>query len=340
MKAYLGKQFTPPGPNIKELKKDDLKSQKPLIYPFHVYEALVKAEEVFSRYPLRLKDETKRNKRLREAKYKETIIHHMINLGFQLGIRVSEFTNLKIQDVIYDGGISLYIRASKTENGIRIVPLYLLATDRYIEVFSEYYKNRRNKASCGVELLFPDYKGDRWDSSHLSSESIRLFKKIGIQDMRFHYLRHGFANWFLLRWFCAFHKEYVPEDLPVLENDIFHEPYISRLSKLFLGMNGKKGQEFFTFALAVLAKLIGHGGPIVTLKNYIHTVDWIFYMLSKKSDDINVQITSRQAEELLQLSYHTLPSSLKGRYRKILKFKDILHYQKKLIKSKRFCHSL
>jgi hypothetical protein len=277
---------------------------------------------------MKLKDQEKRDKKLKEAEHKATVVYHMVNLGFQGGTRASEFTNLRVRDVIWSEGLCLCILTSKTGNGIRMLPLYLIASDRYLQAFIKYFRQRKSEALNGEEWLFPDYEGRQWDSSHLSSESIRLFEEIGIHNMRFQHLRHGFANWFLLRWFIAFHGEFIPDDLPILENEFFNEPYVSRFRNLFLGMNAKKGQEVFTHALAVLARLIGHGGPIVTLKNYIHTGDWIFYLLSKRMEVLVAGITSQQAQEFLQVSYPSLPQGLKGRGIKKLSFNKLLEYQK------------
>lgn len=334
LKSYLGEQFTPPSLNSEDLKKENAKSPQPLIYPFHVEEAIGKAEEVFCRYTMKLKEEGKKKQGLEQGKYKASIINHMINLGFQEGIRASEFVNLKISDVIFDEGYCLCVTTSKTENGIRILPLHLIVSDQYLSAFREHYKKRKKEALTTDELLFPDYKGERWDSSHLASEVVRLFSEIGVKNMRFHHLRHGFANWFLLRWFYTFHRERVPDNLPISDFDLFNERYLTRFEKLFRGMNSKKGQEVFTYALAVLAKIMGHGGPLVTMQEYIHTADWLFYFLSKNMENIEIDLKSEQAQKFLQVSYHSLPEQLKGRRKKRVTFGSFLDLQVARIQKK------
>lgn len=293
---------------------------------YRISKALAHCEDFFCAYIKKYRDEKTQRIRLDEARHKAVIIKHMINLGFYAGVRASEFAHLKVANVIYDEGPVLCIRKTKTANGVRNIPINLLAPESYLKTFIEYYKERKKIAS-GNELLFPNYKGSLWDTSHLASEVRRIFESIGIRDLRFHYLRHAFANWFLMRWFVAFHANYVPVDLPFIENELFHEPYIKKLKKLILGMNNKTGQDTFTYALAVLARLIGHGGPIVTMQKYIHCGDWFFYLLSKGSEAMEVQIVSRQAEDLLQLSYSSLPDKFKGRGKKKLTFGEILYYQ-------------
>lgn len=335
LKSYLGEQFTPPNLNSEDYKKENSKSPHPLIYPFHVEEAIGKAEEVFCRYALKLKEEGKKEHLVEQGRYKASIVSHMINLGYQGGIRASEFTNLKISDIIFDEGYCLCITTSKTENGIRILPLHLIVSDPYLSSFREHYQKRRKEALSTDDWLFPDYNGARWDSSHLASEVVRLFEEICIKNMRFHDLRHGFASWFLLRWFYTFHKERVPGDLPISDFEFFHERYLSRLGKLFIGMNSKKGQEVFTYALAVLAKIMGHGGPLVTMKEYIHTGDWLFYFLSKSMENLEIDLTSEQAQKFLQVSYHSLPEHLKGRKKKRVSFRAFLDLQTARIQRKK-----
>jgi site-specific recombinase XerD len=325
--ANLGDKFNPPNWRLKELRKHDIPTQKALVYFDHVSKAIEHCEDFFCSYIKKYRDEKKQRIRLDAACHKALIIRHMINLGFYAGVRASEFAHLKVANVIYDEGPVLCIRTTKTENGVRNIPINLLVPESYLDDFMEYYKNKKEEVVHGNELLFPDYKGDLWDTSHLASEVGRLFESIGIKNMRFHYLRHAFANWFLLRWFAAFHPEYMSDDLTFLKNELFSEPYVSKLKKIVLGANNKYGQDAFTYGLAILARLIGHGGPIVTMKNYIHCSDWLFYLLSKGSEAMEVQITSRQAQEFLQLSYPSLPKEFKGRGKKTLTLGEILYYQ-------------
>jgi site-specific recombinase XerD len=326
MIAECGDSFPSLNWNVKELRKEDIHTRKPLIHFDQVSDVIKKCEGFFCTYPKKYKDDKKRQAKLDSAIYKARIIWHAIHLGFYAGVRVSEFANLKISNIIHDEGLVLCVRASKTESSERNIPIHLLAPEYYLKELSDYLKEKRSE-NIGSGLLFPQYNGKRWDTSHLASEVGRLFESIGIKNMRFHYLRHAFANWFLMRWFVAFHADYVPTDLPFMENELFRDPYITKLKRLILGMNNKTGQDTFTYALAVLARLIGHGGPLVTMKNYIHCGDWLFYLLSKGSETMEVQITSRQAQELLQLSYPSLPSEFKGRGKKTFTLGEILYYQ-------------
>jgi len=148
-----------------------------------------------------------------------------------------------------------------------------------------------------------------------------------------HILRHAFPNWFLLRWFFIFYPEYKADDIPFLKYELFQEESLARFKRLF-PLDCFADMSPITHALAVLARLLGHGGPIVTLEKYVHITDWIFHFMSRGFEEKKVSITSRQAEQLLQVSNPTLPDALKGRGKKTLSYKRILSYQVKEFKKK------
>ena len=234
------------------------------------------------------------------------IIYHMICLGFYVGLRAVEFTHLEISGVIFDRGEVLCIRFSKTDNGIRNIPLHLLLPDSYLREFKDYLGKMR-RADNKAPYLFPTYEGTLWKESALSNKLAAIFKSIGI-DMHFHLLRHMFANWFLLRWFVAFHKGKVPGDAPFLQYELFQEEYLSNIRTLMLGYSqGRTGQQSFTHAIAVLARLMGHGGPVVTMESYLHNIDWLFYMLTDRTGACEVE----EAAALLHVRPAALPECLR-----------------------------
>jgi|GEM_PF-3368450 integrase len=320
--------FESPKWKNKELRKKSSLTVKPLIHFEHVSAALDKRHNLTHTYLNKYKGENQYEKLLRSITHKSEALHHMVHLGFYTGLRAGEFAHLRIQNVVYDTGYVLCIRTTKTENGLRNIPLSLLLPTNYMEEFISYYEQRKRNASTSKDLLFPGHDGKPWDTSYMASEVRRLFEYIGIRKVRFHYLRHAFANWFLLRWFVAFYPQYITEDIPFLKNELFQEPHITNFKKLFIGMNNKKCQESFTYALAVLARLIGHGGPLVTLQKYIHIGDWLFFLLSRHHNNTMVDITSKQAQDFLQVSYPTLPEELKGRSKKTLSYEELLYYQR------------
>jgi hypothetical protein len=310
------------------MAKGKLQYPVPLIYPFHVDSALKLCEGVLCKHALSMKDREQREKELSKAGYRASMAQHMINFGFYGSLRESEFSGLRIRNVIFDEhGMIVCVRESKSNNGKRNIPLFALATDSYQEQFKAYYEKRLSEATSGDDWLFPDYDGSRLNANYMAGRIQAVFNHIGIRNMVFHDLRHGFANFFMLRWFHAFHPEYFSQDLSILKNGLFHEPYISRLKKLILGESRKTGQEHFTHGIAALSILIGHGGPIMTLEEYIHTADWLFYLISKSLESKEISYTCQQAANFLQVSYPYLPATFRARGKKTIKLSSLLYYQ-------------
>lgn len=65
----------------------------------------------------------------------------VIILGFYSGLRAGEIVNLKLNNLIYDGGYVLCVRKSKTKNGARNIPLYLLMPDNHLIELVTYWKD-------------------------------------------------------------------------------------------------------------------------------------------------------------------------------------------------------
>lgn len=339
LKIELGSDFSEPNwKRSKDLRKKDIPTFKPLIDFEKLAEALEISKYFFAKYIDNYKKISIKMRERKRAEHKALVIWHIICLCFYTGLRISEAVNLKVNNVIFDGGIVICIRKTKTRNGYRNIPLNILTPESYYREFKKYFKERRKSAMI-TDLLFPQHDGKIWDTSHISKEIKNLFTRVGIEGVSSHILRHSFANWFLMRWFKAFHGNIIPDNLPFLNNELFGDEYINRLRKLILGMNNqKKGQDTCTYALAVLARLLGHGGPIVTIEKYIHNGDWLFYLLSESNKTENICITSRQAENFLQVSYPSLQKPLKGRGKKVIKPSELLEYQRSnLIKT---CNSI
>lgn len=326
--SHLGSKFPVLKISSSEINKKSSQFPTPLIYYFHVDKALAQCEKTFCRHALRLKNEVKKLSELNKALYRASMAQHMINFGYYGGNRESEFTGLKIRNVICDpDGLIVCIRDSKTNNGKRNIPMYPLFPDSYQSAFQSYYEKRLSEATSGDDWLFPDHNGKRLNANFMAGRIKTVFKDLGILNMVYHDLRHGFASFFLLRVFNAFYPEFALEGLQILNYELFKEPYVSRLKTLILGGNRKTGQDYLHYGIAALSILIGHGGPITTFEEYVHTADWIFWLISKSLETRNISITSQQAANMLQVSYPTLTGALKGRSRKTISYAELRNFQ-------------
>jgi len=235
---------------------------------------------------------------------------HVAQLVYHSGLRIDEVCNLQLTDVFEDDGITLFVRDSKTNNGRRNLPLSLLAPDSYLSEFHEYIVYRKSLPTSNTYLFVNSFY-NRFENNSLTEPICACLENQGITDPNFHLLRHAFGNTFLLLWIAAFYGDILPPDTPFLEWDAFSHDNIEKFKKIFLGMGPSiNGQESSTFVLQVLARLLGHGGPIISLQDYIHIIDWIFYLISNHYELKEVSLTLQQAADLLQISIPTLRKEL------------------------------
>ncbi len=252
-------------------------------------------------------------------------------LCFYTGLRVNEGIDLKRTDVLEDNGIMLYVRDGKTINAERYLPLSLLLPASFLTEFNDYLAYRWS-LDCQSDYLFVNSAYHKLDDKSLTDAVREAFKQQGMADFHFHLLRDAFACWTLMKWFYAVYEHMVPLDTPFRKYDLFSQEAIASFRMLFLGQGEhKEGQESFTYALQILAHLLGHGSANIAIASYIEVVDWIFYLMSSHYEAKAVTMSSRQAEYLLQVSYLTLPPELQGSTKKTVTTQFLLDQQHKRI---------
>jgi integrase len=248
------------------------------------------------------------------SSHNNRVLANIIQIGFYTGLRIGEIADLKIRHVFYDEGIMLAVRGKrKTDNSIRNIPLSLLAPKEYIDEFDSYLRDRRKVAKPHSPLftMLSPKREHALNPRQTSEDAKKVFEAIGISDFTFHDLRHAFANWFLLRWFTAFHRKFIPPDVPFLHYELFQKTYLYNIERLLLGKgNRKEGQSSFTFALAALSRLMGHGGPIITLESYVHVTDWFYYFMNLRTYDQQKILEIDQLESFCQVTTKTLRNKL------------------------------
>jgi hypothetical protein len=153
-----------------------------------------------------------------------------------------------------------------------------------------------------------------------------------LTGMIFHNLRDAFASHLMLRWFAAFHRDLLPANAPFLTQELFNDENLEKFRKMVLGIGvQRKFQDDFSHMQAVLAKLLGHIGPMTSFESYVHVVDLLFFFFTRPNTPEYMNLSCEVAEDLLQITYPSLPPSLKGRGIKRIKTGDFLQYQRDLI---------
>jgi integrase len=280
------------------LYKGNTRKSKPLVTFQMVRDALERISRAYS---------GKKAKRLRVA----------LILGFCAGLRIVEVAHLGVGSVMLDGGYTLAIRESKTRSGTRNIRLALLLHEDELKEVVDFFtaeerlENRRGKKWDLEKSLFSDI-GAEHARKTIPLEIARIFKQLE-HTVRFHHLRHSFANWFLVRALAVVRGvEIFPEDSPFLKEKLFTERFLSYVGYLLLGYGRrKKGRLSFAYIMPALAKIMGHYGPETTLTSYVHIVDWIYYLYIRKAwDQMTLDLDSPTVRDFMQLSYQPLPASL------------------------------
>lgn len=271
-------------------KLRDMKKTKPLVTVEHVKRLL----DLIPR-------EMPENSSLRVA----------IILGFYGGLRISEITHLDKNSLIIDGGWVLRIRESKSSNGIRNVPLSYLIPKKELDEIVEFFRKARRGQNKGTWLFaLKDPRDSAIDYSHAVGQ---MFKDIGLEFYRFHHLRHAFVNWFLLRWVAGIQgADIFPASVTFLHDELFEANNLLNLRRLVAGFNDDARNQVIVHVLPVLAKLIGHGGPVTTVTNYVHIADYLYFRMRRdRFTPKSEHLSSSAIQNMLQLSYPALPAELR-----------------------------
>ncbi|MGL5711699.1 MAG: tyrosine-type recombinase/integrase [Cetobacterium sp.] len=107
---------------------------------------------------------------------------YIILILIYTGMRIGEFLNLKNEDINFKDG-TVKIRASKTDAGIRIIPI----PSKVIKLFNDNFEDGHEyfvRGEKSVQLSYATFK-DRFNV---------LLKRIGIQPHTIHDTRHTFAT--------------------------------------------------------------------------------------------------------------------------------------------------
>jgi len=337
-----------PALNLGKLEEQWL-TTKPLIYPQQVDAVLqlIDSDLQASRAQLTKKDKRQRRDLL-AIERRCAIYRHLIQLAFYLGIRISEFALLRLENVIYNDGYVICIRETKTPNGVRNLPLSLVPP-HYRQEFAAYLASRREECKMldrpYKEYLFPSpskkvrkvsslgkvnqhpTKSPAYSTGTLTDTISSLFFRAGFPGVDTHHLRHAFSNWLLLSWFFFQYPEYRSvDDYPFLDHAFFSTESLDRLKKIFPA-ECRTDKHAMTHILPIIARLMGHGGPAMTIQRYIHVIDWLFSIITTKWNKKSIRVTPTQGQAFLDVAYKTLPLELKGGKEKLISYGDLLDKQ-------------
>jgi len=236
------------------------------------------------------------------------------SLGFYCGMRVSEILGLRICDLVEARLSTLNITAnqfrnSKSATSDRISPLYVLLPNSVLADLLKFKQERliesklssENKANH-FELLFckADQPIKMLSNDYIIKPMMNILKDIANDDnIRFHHLRHSFANWLLVRLLANNYPKIIDPNIHVFNHNEFSKDKILKLNNELL-YDGFKVRPI----LYQVANLLGHASPKTTLSSYIHLDDWIRkQILHQYTEPV---LNKEQLSGLLRVSQSTL----------------------------------
>ena len=177
------------------------------------------------------------------------------------GLRRSEICRLSLPDVAGDRSWTLRVRRTKTPAGRRILPLGLLVPPWARHIVEEYMRVRADYPNNpSAWLLTAD--GQPWDPDELGERLTRALRTVTATRATVHSLRRACATWMLVSWL---HEH---DAMPMLPGLHFTDAVNREGVQVTLGEDPDR-------VLWVLARLLGHASPEITLTRYMGAADWV-----------------------------------------------------------------
>lgn len=211
----------------------------------------------------------------------------VVLLGYRCGLRRREALTVRLGDIMGIVTPELVIRTSylnrlKTTDSARRLPLHLLLEPDELKALFYWRELRIAEESSGRVLEKPLFgaPGCRETvSDSLIFDEIHVMLRYIADDpkLRFHHLRHSFANRLLL---ILLTQESTTAKLPgqLQQFSEFHLPHRELICGLFGNMD--QGRQF----LYGISTLLGHADPTMTLQAYVHLLDLLLWQATSTPD--------------------------------------------------------
>lgn len=205
----------------------------------------------------------------------------VMTLAFRTGMRRSEAMGLLLEDIHGASKLEILIRPNtqrrlKTDSSKRIIPagyLIPLAERREIQDWLSRRRCARCKGQSSDRLFAVELTDGIWReiSDELTADRIMAALKHATgQPTKIHQLRHAFATWLYLGLRSPDYKEVLGllEHLPETRAQVRRG---ARLRRLLLNQPGPTSRSY----AYVVARLLGHSSPMVSMNSYIHSTEFI-----------------------------------------------------------------
>jgi integrase len=204
----------------------------------------------------------------------------LADLGYFAGLRRSEAIGLTVGDILGSTQVWLKVRPNelrglKTRSGRRDLPLYLLMPPAVLERFLAWVRRRLGEEKSFDAPLFPAFviRGRANDKDSRLHRIVEALRRVADDEtLRFHHLRHSFANWLLVRFWIAEEggKDVLPPWLP----DNAHFRWL-RDSAQAVYQGHFRATPTNRRTLMQVSCHLGHSGADITLHSYFHLADML-----------------------------------------------------------------
>lgn len=228
----------------------------------------------------------------------------LLTLIYRFGLRVGEAFRLTVSDVLcHQDQIILYVRNSihgetKTDHGMRQLPLLGSISDLEKQLLSQWLAHSREYAGGPLALLFPEVDDsrhgiDRTTTSAAMTAALRL--SCGDENVRLRHLRHTCASRLFLVMLCP----QVPQGRTGrVYRALWAEHPPEEIRALLLGDTAISRRGLYAVAL-----YMGHASPKTTLRHYIHSADLV---LKDQIDGMDFALSDRALAYCYQVNYSNL----------------------------------
>jgi integrase len=218
----------------------------------------------------------------------------LATLGYRCGLRRSEALKLRLIDIygVHDPMLLVRpfkYRRLKTASSKRVLPLSVLLEADELEMLMAWLKDRKIEEDSNP---FSHYLFSIPEKNYVCISEDLVFPVIhsamrassGDDSLRYHHFRHSFASLTILRLMVADHG--IPEG--IFDHQIDTLKWLEK-SKLFRDSLYSRNEPTRRH-LYVVAFLLGHSSPSVTLEHYIHTLDIISSQIISNRFKVNKNI--------------------------------------------------
>ena len=212
-------------------------------------------------------------------------------LAFYCGLRCGEVMSLMLSDLAGFSAPELLVRSNQYDDTkyrtSRRLPLHALLPESLLNELMTFYRARLVEENIdpiegglGHQILFCHAESSLTMLSYaeLITPFIEVLRNVtGDKTLVHHNLRHSFANNTMLKMLIPEYPHIRRKGVAFLEHPEFDVESCKKLKASLLPATKEKGDISVRDALYLLAQLMPHSTPEVTVKSYLHLFDWIIH---------------------------------------------------------------